>query len=119
MHVTPEQERVIAAILAKYGDLFQQCAAHMLDMFKNTSGYDFRDWFIDRHHIEKYRELKNDVTPQAMVDLIQTHTFLKTQIAPPEAALEFFTKFFDEDGQDEEDEQDENVPTGIEGATQQ
>jgi hypothetical protein len=106
-----ETRRRLQGHLNKYQQLITAVAPFLIDQYKSgLTGYDFRDWFVNRHGVLNWTGLKDEVGAADLCALAQLHPHLKAALAPPEKLLAFLTEVFTEPGQepagttDEEDE---------------
>jgi hypothetical protein len=103
--VSTEQQARFEQILATYGELIQQVSAIMIDKYRaGETGYEFRDWFIDRKGIDNYNSFRDGCTAEDLTALAQTHPVLKVALAPQEKLIGFLTEFFTMPGDEPEDD---------------
>jgi hypothetical protein len=96
-----KKEQRVKALLQRYGQLIQLIAPIMVDHFRSHySGYDFRNWFLDRHGLLNWTGLKDEGGAELLTEIAQAHPMLKTALAPPERLLAFLAEFFTERGQE-------------------
>lgn len=99
--VAAEQER-LNQIIRKHGGVFAQVAPQLVDSYQNDTGYDFRDWLIDRKGRETWRALKSDVElPERFVALTQMSPVLRGQLRPEARLFLFAKQFLTEVGEEE------------------
>jgi hypothetical protein len=97
--IEEEQDRM-QKILDKYGPLIMDVAPTLVDKFAHENGYNFREWFIDRHTLETWQQLKDECGPHRLAALAQWHPIMKVKLAPPEDLIVFLTEFFTVRGQE-------------------
>jgi hypothetical protein len=85
----PEADRIEAAKKKmawadqKYGQLLKTVAPHLVDMFRaNVTGYDFRDWLIDRHGRNNWTAVRDEVGAETMTQLCMAHPMLRAALSP-------------------------------------
>jgi hypothetical protein len=107
-----EEKARLDNLITRWGAMFNQIAPHMIDKFKaKETGYDFRDWFLNRYGLNNWTNLReelgfgfnpakveDDIAHTAaarLIGLTQTHPVLKTMCVPIDEfgmfALELFT----------------------------
>jgi hypothetical protein len=88
-----EAERIEAAkkrmafANGKYGNLLKTVAPHLVDHFRSEmTGYDFRDWLIDRHGRNNWTALRDEVGPETLCQLAMAHPMLRPALSSPDEA---------------------------------
>lgn len=67
----------------KYGSLLKTVAPHLVDNFRaGLTGYDFRDWLIDRHGRNNWTALRDEVGAETMCQLAMSHPMLRAALSP-------------------------------------
>jgi len=101
-NVTPEEMNILMAHMAKYGTLIQQCIPFMVDQYRaGLTGYDFRDWFIDRHGKNWWASMKADLGPAGLIAAAKYDPALWQALQPEEKARKFFEQAFTPEGEEE------------------
>jgi TolA-binding protein len=104
---TPEEiakeQKAMSDIVAKHGQLIQDCVPFVTDQFRaGLTGYDLRDWFIQRQGVIKWAELRSDIAPDRLAALCEIHPVLRETMKPREKVIQFFTEFFTDQGEEPE-----------------
>lgn len=86
-----------------FGVLIRACLPHMLDCYRNLTGYDFRDWMIDRKGRDQWLALKEKVGSVTLVQLAMAVPQLAAQLSPPEKFHAFMEEVFTEVGKEAAD----------------
>ncbi len=107
-----EEQARLSNLITRWGAMFNQIAPHMIDRFKaKETGYDFRDWFMNRYGLNNWTNLReelgfgfNPAKPEddiahtaaaRLIGLTQMNATLKTMCTPIDEfglfALELFT----------------------------
>lgn len=109
--MTPEQRDAVKALDAKmqacwvkHQALITQLVPFVVDRFKaKETGYEFRDWFLDRYGRFVWSQFRDDSGPEVLTTLSGLHPYLKTVLGPPDLVLQYFQEFFTEQGQEPEE----------------
>lgn len=122
----PEQRDAVLQLQAKmqacwtkYQQLITAVVPFLIDRFKaRETGYEMRDWFLDRHGRNLWVQFKDDGGPEVLTALAGTHPYLKTVLTPPEQVMQYFVEFFTEpeDDEDEDDDNGDTLPVGADHA---
>jgi hypothetical protein len=103
---TPEVKEARAKMAEaekNFGGLIRSCLPHMLDCYRNLTGYDFRDWMIDRKGRDQWLALKEKVGSVTLVQLAMNVPALREQLSPPEKFHAFLEEVFTEVGKEAAD----------------
>jgi hypothetical protein len=105
-----EEERIAAAkkkmafAESKYGALIKAVSAHLVDMFRaGMTGYDFRDWFIDRQGRNNWVAVRDEVGAETLTQLAMAHPLLRAALQPPEKLYGFLMECFTNPGEENAD----------------
>lgn len=100
---TEEEKQAMMAAFAKYGQLLNDVGPILQDNFTaGLTGYDFRDWFLDRKGVQMWRDLRNDIPVKTLVNLSQLSPVMKEKLRPVERLEKFLEQFYTEPGQEPE-----------------
>jgi hypothetical protein len=120
-----EEKQAMMAAFAKYGALLNEVGPILQDHFTaGLTGYELRDWFLDRKGVQQWRELRKDISVKTMVQLSQLSPVLKEKLQPVERLEKFLEQFFTEPGQEPEgavltelDDDEEDIESNTEPIT--
>ena len=94
-------ETKMQACWTKHQAFIQQVIPFVVDRFRaKETGYDLRDWFLDRYGRLVWTQFRDDSGPEVLTTLAGLHPYLKTVLGPPELVLVYFQEFFTEPGQE-------------------
>lgn len=92
-----EQQR-INAIYQKWGGFIMFVAPKMIEEFRldhdDDGGGHFRDWLIRMHGELRWSDMKRELGPDLLSQMIASHPQLSVDMAPEEARLAFIDEFF-------------------------
>ena len=104
--MTPDQQtqQRLQWILQKHQEHLFSIAPTIIEYFKVGDGFGLRDWYLPLHGLLNWADLRRDITPELLTNILSAHAFLKTELAPPERLTTFFEEFFtDQDADESED----------------
>jgi hypothetical protein len=104
--LTPEQQakQRLEWVLQKHQEHLFSIAPTIIEYFKVGDGFGLRDWYLPLHGLLNWADLRRDIPPELLTNILTAHPFLKTELSPPEALTTFFEQFFtDQDSEDEDD----------------
>lgn len=107
---TPEENSQMAsrqqaeAALKKHGALLTDIAPRMLSDFDDgKTGYEFRDWFLEKHGMPKWDELKLDIGAEHFAAMVSGNAYLAMKMKPADQVAVFFQECFTEPGKEPPD----------------
>ena len=104
-----DDQKRIQAIFQKWGGfvlfIWPQISEHFKIDRDGEGGLYFRDWFLRMHGELKWAELRKDLGPEGLAHMIAQHPVLSQEMAPEQARKQFFVDFFEEPGDDTEEEE--------------
>ena len=101
--------------MQKWGNLIREIFPQLQDFFRNQTGDDFRDWFLDRKGGDLWASFKKDATPELLTALTQMAPELKAVFTPEDKVLLFFANMLD-DEEEEDDDEENTLPIAKEDA---
>lgn len=111
-----EKKKRFNEILTKWGNDIQAIAPYLIDHFQaNLTGYEFRDWFINRKGQEKYNAFTaagGHPTALELTEMSQLHSVLAAALQPQEKLLIFFEEFFTPVGEEPPGDVIDDAPAG-------
>jgi hypothetical protein len=101
-NLSPEEQTAVKqvearaqACWAKHQGLITQVAPFLVDRFKaKETGYDLRDWFLDRYGSLQWGQFKEDSGPEVITFLVGLHPALRIVLTPPALVMQYFVEFF-------------------------
>ena len=102
-------------LFQKWGNLIREIFPQLQDFFRNQTGDDFRDWFLDRKGGDLWASFKKDATPELLTALTQMAPELKAVFTPEDKVLLFFANMLD-DEEEEDDDEENTLPIAKEDA---
>lgn len=99
-----------SAAFQQYGQLLQEIAPFLIDEWNaGNSGFDFRDWFLDRKGRQTWEALKRDIGPETFADEMLKHPVMGQIFKPAEKVKAWMIEVFSNDAnpRDVEDQGEE------------
>jgi hypothetical protein len=98
-----EENKRLHTLLNKYGPAIALATPFIDDYLKNgMTGYDLRDWFIQRRGMEAWVELRRDFElPERFLALLQVHPASKGKVPINDETVRFAKEFLTEQGKEE------------------
>lgn len=96
-----DRYQAMMAFLTENEKKIRQIAPHLLDKFTSgETGFEFRDWFIDRHGFTTWTEFKNKLGPEGITDVLSQNSFF-ADMQPREKVIAWFVEVFTDPKEDE------------------
>ena len=108
-----DEQRAFMEICRKWGMFVVQIAPQMIENFKHPDGFgglDFRDWFLEWHGMLSWSNMRREIGPAVLGQMIGDHPQLSLEIFPEEAKNGFCQQFF---ALPEEDQEEQTPGDGV------
>ena len=95
-NLTPEQ-RTFLQHCNKWGMFVVHIAPQMMERFKDPDGlggFYFRDWFLEGHGMFKWADMRRELGPGVLGQMIAEHPQLSVEIGPEQQRMAFLEQFF-------------------------
>jgi hypothetical protein len=102
--------QMIVDFLKTNEKLVRKLAPMLLDKYTaGETGYDFRDWFLDRFGVTTWNEFRSKLGPEGMADAISMDSYFE-EMQPRDKVIKWFVEVFT-DPKDDPEEDDDNPQT--------
>ncbi len=92
-----EEQRTFRVLTQKWGQFVLLIRPQMIEYFRRPDGFgglDFRDWFVEGHGMFNWSDMRRELGPGVLGQMIAEHPQLSVEIAPEEQRKGFLEQFF-------------------------